>query len=321
MLDAREYAALMIQLLFRSKRFRRKMRLSKCDLRALEKRNQAARDIQRFYRSYKDIQMWKLARYHQHPFLMKVKINELRLKKDTAGLESQKFIVVISSIKIEDEDPEASEDQRLNSGSCATCDYTAPTEGCSFDTNVYVGGLTSHSYIAVTVLREDGARIEYIGQGYIKLADYSNELFLKNRNVPISISLGKAKVEIRKDGGCFAKIGQELFIPGKVLVTLSMTRSAFNMAGHITKLTETLVSSNFKRRYVVLCDGVLSYFGSPYSLFDVKQFMRCEDVISLTEEEGRNGDWIVEIKTQGIMNEQGFRNRGDVWTLKWGLEE
>lgn len=148
-------------------------------------------------------------------------------------------------------------------------------------------------YVVVTLFdRSSPSKDEYLGQAVVRLAD-----IVKGRSGPGNYTvemtvplLSKLSVHIT-DGGNGQLVTVRKAGAGSVTVSFNVLDPATSIAGHLYKVSESMLSNAWKKRWFVLADGQLQYFNSEYALENSKNIVLMKSVTGLKTEsyKGREG--------------------------------
>lgn len=99
--------------------------------------------------------------------------------------------------------------------------------------------------------------------------------------------------------------------PGKGVMTfnLRMMPHTFTQCGWIQKQAKALIGSGaYKTRYLVLCDGVFSYYDNAHSLGSTRGTLRAKDIAQVKYGPDKNGIFTLELIPAG---------KGEHWLIHW----
>lgn len=186
--------------------------------------------------------------------------------------------------------------------------YRSPTVSRStnpvWNHECIVTGVNRAGYVVITLGDKDKVgKDEFLGQVVINLNDYPR--IYRGRSVEVTLPLQRYGVPLKGENGEALLETKSIPCKGTVKVVLSIPNRAYTMFGHINKLTETMISSNFKNRYFVLVDRKLHYYGNQFSLHAVKHTINCADVTSIVASDYK-GEPVTRINYK-----DGY------WLIKW----
>jgi hypothetical protein len=154
-------------------------------------------------------------------------------------------------------------------------------------------GPRSLDYVVVTLFdRMSPSKDEYLGQAVVRVAD-----IVKGRTGPGNYTvemtlplLSKLAVHIT-DGGSGQLVTVRKAGSGTVTVSFTVLDPAFSISGHLYKVSESMLSNAWKKRWFVLADGQLQYFNSEYAMENSKNIVIMKSVTGLKTEsyKGREG--------------------------------
>jgi hypothetical protein len=121
-----------------------------------------------------------------------------------------------------------------------------------------------------------------ISQVCIRLSDHS-KLDQSTSPLELTLPLQNYLVKISDDkGDSVATVRRAT--TGNVTLTLSRPNPAASMCGWLWKVSESLLSSAWKRRWFILINGQLQYFNTDVSLEQPKNVVNTKDVTGVTLE-------------------------------------
>lgn len=140
--------------------------------------------------------------------------------------------------------------------------------------------------------RSHPAKDDFLGQVCVRLSDLQrNYSGSGNHTVELTLPLtSKLNVHIPDEKG-----GQQITVrkagSGTVTVAFTLLDPAFSICGPIFKVSESMLSNAWKKRWFVLSNGLLQYFNSEFALENSKNTIILKDVTSLKLEtyKGREG--------------------------------
>eukprot|EP01034_Spumella_vulgaris_P021340 gene21340-27370_t len=139
--------------------------------------------------------------------------------------------------------------------------------------------LSALQYVVVTIVDKDG---EFLGQVNIRLSDHV-KLTQSSAPVELTLPLQNYLVKISDDkGDSVATVRRAT--TGTVTLSISRPSPAASMCGWLWKVSESLLSSAWKRRWFILINGQLQYFNTDVSLEQPKNVVNTKDVTAVTLE-------------------------------------
>lgn len=156
--------------------------------------------------------------------------------------------------------------------------------------------LNQLDFVVVTLLDKN----EFLGQAIIKVSDvlrsaHPSEYTAITHNTlvfPLLDSNQSPLVQAPRS---------PVINPPRLTIGLSVSPPAFSMCGWLWKVSESLLSKAFKKRWFVLMDGQLTYFNSDLCLEASKNIVNCSSVTSLKEDsyKGRHA-WKLAFVANGV---------------------
>lgn len=148
-------------------------------------------------------------------------------------------------------------------------------------------------YVIVTLIdRSSPTKDEYLGQAIVRLSDIiKNRRGVGNYTVEMSLPLlSKLSVHIT-DGGSGQLVTVRKAGSGNITVSFTVLDPTASIAGNLYKVSESMLSNAWKKRWFVLADGQLQYFNSVYALENSKNIVIMKSASALKNEsyKGREG--------------------------------
>lgn len=102
-------------------------------------------------------------------------------------------------------------------------------------------------------------------------------------NIEVTLPLEKLVIApLGKSGELLASIRKG--VRGAISLSLSAPDRDYSMCGFLWKVSESLLSGAWKRRWFVLLNGQLQYYNSELALDQPKNVVICKNVLSVSEE-------------------------------------
>jgi len=140
-------------------------------------------------------------------------------------------------------------------------------------------------FIVVTLIdKSSTAKDEFLGQAVLRISDVRKAMPKGTNTTQVTIDLnarlianvidgnGTNLTTVRKAGG------------GNVTVNITLPDQNYSYCGWMYKVSESMLSSAWKRRWFVLINGELQYYNSEYNLESAKNVIVGKDVTALKEE-------------------------------------
>lgn len=148
-------------------------------------------------------------------------------------------------------------------------------------------------FVVVTLYdRSSSSKDEYLGQAVVRLSDIiKNRRGVGNYTVEMNVPLlSKLAVHI-PDGGSGQLVTVRKAGSGNATISFTVLDPSTSIAGHLYKVSESMLSNAWKRRWFVLADGQLQYFNSEFALENSKNIVVMKTVSAIKTEsyKGREG--------------------------------
>ena len=146
-------------------------------------------------------------------------------------------------------------------------------------------GLTNLDYVAVTLV-DKSSKDEFLGQALVRLSDINREIIANggsNRCITVTVPLTPLLVPIqdeKKENLVQVRRGPA----GSVTLNVTIPDPNYTMCGWLWKVSESLLSNAWKKRWFVLVDDQLQYYNSELQLEASKNIVLCANITSIKEE-------------------------------------
>eukprot|EP01038_Epipyxis_sp_PR26KG_P010040 gene10040-13498_t len=176
--------------------------------------------------------------------------------------------------------------------------------------NIYVVSPIKLSCISLTIVDN---KDEFIGQAGILVSKYAR--LFKPTAISMELPLEPFSVPIYNGDSETIIYGKNNPPPNSTIkVKLTIPSKAYSMCGWVWKVSESMLSSTWKKRWMIIINNNIQYFNSPTSLDKPKNIIHCSDVHGLREVTYKNKTGIsISYKNNGIENN---------WTLSFdGIDQ
>ena len=176
----------------------------------------------------------------------------------------------------------------------------------------FIAGLRGSSDVLVlTMFDKDlvGAD-DFLGQNVIALKDCSSLRYGEPRD--LTLDIGSFRTPLKGvNGEAIPVNGHETPGKGRLNISLRMPKFAYTMCGYMYRLSHSMMSSSWKKRYFILVEKKLHYFEDPAELNSTKGHINCCNVTSIKRD-----------KTKGIDHFTIFYGSGkDKWDIRFVEED
>lgn len=149
--------------------------------------------------------------------------------------------------------------------------------------------LNKMDYIAITLI-DKNSKDDFLGQSLIRLTDLYPLLKNGARSVDVTVPLASHLLVPLIDANKDSLVTVRKAATGKVTVTVTFPDPAYSMCGWLWKVSESLLTNAWKKRWFVMVDGQLQYFNTDLMLDQPKNVVITKTISSIKEEahKGRN---------------------------------
>lgn len=182
-------------------------------------------------------------------------------------------------------------DDLLRSSGKAVSNYRVET--VSSKKLAMASSLTHIDYLAITLIDTRVNKDESAGQAFIRISEIRQQLLAKTNKyygtveitVPVVANLVQIVGENKENLATCRKA-----VTGNVIVAVTLPDPNYTTCGWLWKVSESLLSNAWKKRWFVLVDGQLQYYNSELHLDQSKNVVLSTAVTAMKEElhKGRN---------------------------------
>lgn len=130
---------------------------------------------------------------------------------------------------------------------------------------------------------------DFMGQNVITLKDCTS--LRRGQKLDLCLDIGSFHVPLKAINGEIINInGSEVPGKGKLNISMRMPPLVYTMCGFVLRLSHSMMSAAWKKRYFVLADKKLYYYDDPGELNVVKGVIDCNSVTSIKEEKTKGVD-------------------------------
>eukprot|EP01040_Poterioochromonas_malhamensis_P012894 gene12894-14129_t len=144
--------------------------------------------------------------------------------------------------------------------------------------------LTYLDFITVTLV-EKGSKDDFLGQALIRTAELAEEAAKSaTRTVEVTVPLNSQLLVPILDENKAPLATVRKASTGSITLAITLPDPNYSMCGWLWKVSESLLSNAWKKRWFVLVDDQLQYFNSELQLEASKNIVVCNSITSVKEE-------------------------------------